>query len=183
MSAPGPVPGSNPWGLTYQAKQFDSWVAGGQTPSSARTIFDTLANPPAAGVAAENAIKPPPYVFPEEDDGDGDTGDTGSGDTGSGDTGGGDTGGGDTGGGTPGEGEGGGTEGSGAEPASAPITPAGAQVTPAKGSVEPEEKADLGAWTVAELKGALDDLEVDYPSSAKKADLVELLEEAQNGHT
>jgi hypothetical protein len=52
MTAPTPLYGSNPYTGTYQKAQFDSWAGGGNTPWSNGTIFDTLANPPAAGVAA-----------------------------------------------------------------------------------------------------------------------------------
>lgn len=43
---------------------------------------------------------------------------------------------------------------------------------------EEEEEEDEGyeSWTVPELKAKLDELEVDYKSSANKGDLIELLE-------
>jgi hypothetical protein len=44
---------------------------------------------------------------------------------------------------------------------------------------EQAEGVDLEGWTVTELKAALDDLEVDYPASARKAELIALLEEAE----
>ena len=45
-----------------------------------------------------------------------------------------------------------------------------------------EEEAagvDLEGWTVPELKDALDQLGVDYPASARKAELIALLEQAE----
>lgn len=56
MTAPTPMYGSNPYTGTYQKSQFDAWAGGGNTPWSNGTIFDTLVNPPAAGVAA--AVSP-----------------------------------------------------------------------------------------------------------------------------
>jgi hypothetical protein len=46
-------PGANPWTLAYQQGQFDSWLAGGQSPMSTNTVLDTLASPPSAGITAE----------------------------------------------------------------------------------------------------------------------------------
>lgn len=56
MTAPGPVPGANPYTKAYQAKQFDcSWPP-------AESVLDALADPPAAGIAAEVS---PDNVFEE----------------------------------------------------------------------------------------------------------------------
>jgi hypothetical protein len=52
MTAPSPIAGPNPWGGTYQNSQYDNWVAGGQEPYAAQTVFGSLVNPTAAGVAA-----------------------------------------------------------------------------------------------------------------------------------
>jgi hypothetical protein len=62
MTAPSPVPGANPFGLTYQAQQYDNWVGGGQAPYSASTVFDALADAPAAGLTAATS---PAHVFAE----------------------------------------------------------------------------------------------------------------------
>jgi hypothetical protein len=53
MTAPGPISGSNPYTAGYMARQFDAWVAGGQKPYSAQTVFDQMNTPPAAGAAAD----------------------------------------------------------------------------------------------------------------------------------
>jgi hypothetical protein len=44
---------------------------------------------------------------------------------------------------------------------------------------EEEEEVDLEAWTVPELKDALEQAGVDYPANARKAELIELLEAAE----
>lgn len=52
MTAPGPVPGSvNPFTGAYQTRQFPMLVNG--DPDT--TVFDSLATPPASGVAAVEA--------------------------------------------------------------------------------------------------------------------------------
>jgi hypothetical protein len=42
---------------------------------------------------------------------------------------------------------------------------------------EEEEEEPLEGWTVNELKDALDEAGIDYPASARKAELIGLLEE------
>lgn len=47
MTAPGPVPGTNPHTKSYQNEQFDcSWPP-------AKSVLDSLTTPPAAGITAE----------------------------------------------------------------------------------------------------------------------------------
>lgn len=58
MTAPGPVPGTNPHTLAYQTGQFDT------TWPPAKSVLDSLATPPAAGIAAEVT---PDIVFDERD--------------------------------------------------------------------------------------------------------------------
>jgi hypothetical protein len=60
--------------------------------------------------------------------------------------------------------------------ASAPVEPE--QEEEAE-EVEEEEEVDLEAWTVVELKGALEQAGIDYPANARKAELIELLEAAE----
>jgi hypothetical protein len=64
-----------------------------------------------------------------------------------------------------------------------PITAAGTEPEP-----EPQpslwdqdetEQPDLEGWTVAELKDALEQVGVEYPASARKHELIALLEEAE----
>jgi hypothetical protein len=52
-------------------------------------------------------------------------------------------------------------------------------VQPSLWDTETEAGVDLEGWTVAELKSALDDLEVDYPADARKTELIALLQEAE----
>jgi hypothetical protein len=59
MTAPGPVPGTNPHTLSYQSKQFDT------TWPPHESVLDALANPPAAGIAAETT---PDHLFAENTD-------------------------------------------------------------------------------------------------------------------
>lgn len=47
MTAPGPVPGANPYPLLYQVEQFDT------TLPAAKSVLDSLSDPPAAGITAE----------------------------------------------------------------------------------------------------------------------------------
>lgn len=49
MTAPGPVPGANPWIGTYQVKQYSTHI-----PPLTNSVLDALASPPASGVTAEN---------------------------------------------------------------------------------------------------------------------------------
>lgn len=53
---PSPVAGANPFPLTYQTKQYDTTIPPRESP------LDALANPPAAGIAAETS---PDEVFEE----------------------------------------------------------------------------------------------------------------------
>ena len=59
MTAPGPVPGSNPFTPLYQFKQFDTSIP------PQESVLDALASPPAAGIAAETS---PDHVFNENTD-------------------------------------------------------------------------------------------------------------------
>lgn len=59
MTAPGPVPGANPYVGTYQVKQFDT------TWPPHESVLDALADPPDAGIAAETS---PDHVFAENTD-------------------------------------------------------------------------------------------------------------------
>ena len=52
-------------------------------------------------------------------------------------------------------------------------------VQPSLWETETEAGVYLEGWTVAELKSALDDLEVDYPAGARKTELIALLQEAE----
>lgn len=56
MTAPGPVPGTNPHTLSYQSKQFDTTIP------PRESVLDALASPPAAGITAETS---PAHVFAE----------------------------------------------------------------------------------------------------------------------
>lgn len=56
MTAPGPVPGTNPHTLTYQVKQYDTTIP------PRESVLDALADPPDAGIAAETS---PDHVFAE----------------------------------------------------------------------------------------------------------------------
>ena len=56
MTAPGPVPGANPYPLAYQSKQFDTSIP------PKETVLDSLVNPPAAGITAEAS---PSILFAE----------------------------------------------------------------------------------------------------------------------
>lgn len=47
MTAPRPISGDNPYTGAYQVKQFDT------TFPPAESVLDALADPPAAGIAAE----------------------------------------------------------------------------------------------------------------------------------
>ena len=58
MTAPGPLAGLNPWTKTYQTEQFDT------TQPPAKSVLDSLATPPAAGITAETT---PAHVFAERD--------------------------------------------------------------------------------------------------------------------
>lgn len=49
MTAPSPVPGSNPYTLSYQVEQFDN------TWPPAKTVLDSLKTPPASGISAETS--------------------------------------------------------------------------------------------------------------------------------
>lgn len=54
MTAPGPVPGAdNPFVLAYQTRQFPYTKDG--DPDT--TVFDSLSEPPASGVAARDAVR------------------------------------------------------------------------------------------------------------------------------
>jgi hypothetical protein len=54
MTAPIPLQGTgNPYTGMYMARQFDAWVAGGQKPYSAQTVFDQMVFPSTAGAAAD----------------------------------------------------------------------------------------------------------------------------------
>lgn len=55
MTAPGPVAGANPYTLAYQTSQFSTAV-----PIKTKSVLDSLANPPAAGITAETT---PAHVF------------------------------------------------------------------------------------------------------------------------
>lgn len=58
MTAPGPVPGTNPHTGSYQSKQFDSsWPP-------AESVLDALAAPPSAAIAAETS---PAHLFNTRD--------------------------------------------------------------------------------------------------------------------
>ena len=56
MTAPAPVPGNNPWQLTYQTKQYDTTVP------PQYSVLDALAEPSQAALAAEVS---PANVFAE----------------------------------------------------------------------------------------------------------------------
>ena len=63
-----------------------------------------------------------------------------------------------------------------------PLTDAAGEAPPEQPSLWDEEEAagvDLEGWTVPELKDALAQLGVDYPASARKAELIALLQEAE----
>jgi hypothetical protein len=62
-----------------------------------------------------------------------------------------------------------------------PMTAAQPEAEPAPSLWEAEavEQPDLEGWTVAELKDALDQVGVEYPAGARKAELIELLQEAE----
>jgi hypothetical protein len=63
-----------------------------------------------------------------------------------------------------------------------PLTPEPEAVPDEQPSLWDEEEAteiDLEGWTVPELKDALAQLGVDYPASARKHELIALLQEAQ----
>lgn len=62
MSAPTPMYGANPWGGMYQTSQYDNWVAGGNQPYAAETVFNAVESPSAAGVAASAS---PSILFAE----------------------------------------------------------------------------------------------------------------------
>jgi len=66
-----------------------------------------------------------------------------------------------------------------AEPlgAAPPVEPEPEQ--PSLWDQEETEQPDLEGWTVAELKDALDQVGVEYPASARKSELIQLLEEAE----
>lgn len=59
MTAPGPVAGSNPYTLAYQTEQFSTAV-----PIKTKSVLDSLASPPAAGITAETT---PTHVFNTRD--------------------------------------------------------------------------------------------------------------------
>jgi hypothetical protein len=59
MTAPGPVAGANPYTLGYQTEQFSTAV-----PIKTKSVLDSLATPPAAGIAAETT---PTHVFNTRD--------------------------------------------------------------------------------------------------------------------
>lgn len=63
MSAPGPLPGSNPWSGTYQTEQFDQGHSA-ELPHGYgdHSVFDALDAPPAAGVTAQTS---PDHLFEE----------------------------------------------------------------------------------------------------------------------
>lgn len=48
--------------------------------------------------------------------------------------------------------------------------------TLAEGNTGESEESDYSSWTVAELKAELDNREIEYAASAKKAELIEALE-------
>ena len=63
-----------------------------------------------------------------------------------------------------------------------PLTDAPGEAPPEQPSLWDEEEAadvDLEGWTVPELKVALAQLGVDYPASARKHELIALLQEAE----
>lgn len=66
MTAPGPVPGTNPWTGTYQTEQYDKGHGSDQPHGYGdRSVFDALATPPADGVEAQSS---PDKLFLENTD-------------------------------------------------------------------------------------------------------------------
>lgn len=61
MTAPSPVPGANPYTLAYQNSQFGTDTPPGSV-TPAFTVFQHLADPPAAGVTASAS---PSLLFAE----------------------------------------------------------------------------------------------------------------------
>jgi hypothetical protein len=66
-----------------------------------------------------------------------------------------------------------------AEPMGGPPPAAEPDDQPSLWDQEQTETVDLEGWTVAELKDALDQVGVEYPANARKQELIELLEEAE----
>lgn len=63
MTAPGPVPGTNPYTGAYQTQQYDQGLSASLPHGYAdSSVFDALNAPPAAGVSAQTS---PDHLFEE----------------------------------------------------------------------------------------------------------------------